>query len=68
MDYFSRRTTSFVLWVVTDMSPCGGRPTWHSQDMQRPLYMRPRDAVAYGLIDEVIQPNAAKVRTSWPTF
>lgn len=28
--------------------------------MQRPLYMRPRDALEYGIIDEVIQPNAEK--------
>ncbi|KAG1656532.1 hypothetical protein FOA52_005558 [Chlamydomonas sp. UWO 241] len=29
-------------------------------DMQRPLYMRPQDAIEYGIIDEIIQPNAAK--------
>ncbi|EFJ48165.1 hypothetical protein VOLCADRAFT_74777 [Volvox carteri f. nagariensis] len=29
-------------------------------DMQRPLYMRPRDALDYGIIDEIIQPNAEK--------
>ncbi|KAF6260078.1 inactive subunit of chloroplast ClpP complex [Scenedesmus sp. NREL 46B-D3] len=29
-------------------------------DMQRPLYMRPQDALEYGLIDEVIMPDAAK--------
>lgn len=29
-------------------------------DMQRPLYMRPQDALEYGLIDEVIAPNAGK--------
>lgn len=29
-------------------------------DMQRPLYMRPADALEYGIIDEVIQPDAAK--------
>eukprot|EP00877_Chromochloris_zofingiensis_P007811 jgi/Chrzof1/3283/Cz12g19140.t1 len=29
-------------------------------DMQRPLYMRPQDALEYGLIDEIIQPDAAK--------
>lgn len=28
--------------------------------MQRPLYMRPQDALEYGIIDEVIQPNAMK--------
>lgn len=30
------------------------------QDMQRPLYMRPQDALEYGIIDEIIQPNAVK--------
>ncbi|GFR51883.1 hypothetical protein Agub_g14362 [Astrephomene gubernaculifera] len=29
-------------------------------DMQRPLYMRPRDALEYGIIDEIIEPNADK--------
>lgn len=28
-----------------------------AQDMQRPLYMRPQDALHYNIIDEVIQPN-----------
>ena len=32
----------------------------HPQDMQRPLYMRPQDALEYGIIDEIIQPNADK--------
>jgi len=27
------------------------------QDMQRPLYMRPQDALQYNIIDEIIQPN-----------
>lgn len=31
-------------------------------DMQRPLYMRPVDALEYGLIDEVIKPDQAKQR------
>lgn len=31
-------------------------------DMQRPLYMRPQDALDYGIIDEIIKPNAAKQR------
>ncbi|GLC52457.1 hypothetical protein PLESTB_000631200 [Pleodorina starrii] len=31
------------------------------EDMQRPLYMRPRDALEYGIIDEIIQPNEDKV-------
>ncbi|GIL60686.1 hypothetical protein Vafri_15214 [Volvox africanus] len=30
-------------------------------DMQRPMYMRPRDALEYGIIDEIIEPNAEKV-------
>lgn len=30
------------------------------QDMQRPLYMRPADALEYGIIDEIIQPNEVK--------
>ncbi len=30
--------------------------------MQRPLYIRPQDAIDYGIIDEVIKPNAAKQR------
>jgi ATP-dependent Clp endopeptidase proteolytic subunit ClpP len=29
-------------------------------DMQRPLYMRPQDALEYGVIDEIIQPDAIK--------
>lgn len=33
-----------------------------SQDMQRPLYMRPMDALEYGLIDEIIAPNEDKER------
>lgn len=28
-----------------------------AQDMQRPLYMRPQDALQYNIIDEIIQPN-----------
>jgi hypothetical protein len=31
-----------------------------SQDMQRPLYMRPAEAIEYGLIDEIIAPNRDK--------
>ena len=30
-------------------------------DMSRPLYMRPQDALQYGIIDEIIQPNENKV-------
>jgi len=30
------------------------------QDMQRPLYMRPQDALEYGIIDEIIKPDEAK--------
>lgn len=33
--------------------------------MQRPLYMRPRDALEYGIIDEIIQPNAEKQVRPW---
>jgi hypothetical protein len=33
---------------------------WRPQDMQRPLYMRPRDALEYGVIDEIIEPDADK--------
>eukprot|EP00798_Chlamydomonas_sp_ICE-L_P031489 gene31489-6675_t len=29
-------------------------------DMQRPLYMRPHDALQYGIIDEIIEPDAEK--------
>jgi len=29
-------------------------------DMQRPLYMRPQDALEYGVIDEIIAPDADK--------
>jgi hypothetical protein len=32
------------------------------QDMQRPLYMRPPDALAYNIIDEIIEPDQDKVR------
>jgi len=32
-------------------------PYMRPQDMQRPLYMRPQDALQYNIIDEVIQPN-----------
>lgn len=28
--------------------------------MQRPLYMRPQDALAYNIIDEIIQPDEQK--------
>jgi hypothetical protein len=28
--------------------------------MQRPLYMRPQEAIEYGLIDEIIAPNREK--------
>lgn len=31
------------------------------QDMQRPLYMRPQDALQYNIIDEIIQPDQDKV-------
>lgn len=31
------------------------------QDMQRPLYMRPQDALAYNIIDEIIEPDGDKV-------
>jgi hypothetical protein len=31
-------------------------------DMQRPLYMRPEDALEYGVIDEIIKPNRQKAR------
>ena len=31
-----------------------------AQDMQRPLYMRPQDAIEYGLIDEIIEPDRDK--------
>jgi len=37
-------------------------------DMQRPLYMRPEDALEYGVIDEIIRPNrkkAAKAAAWW---
>jgi hypothetical protein len=33
-------------------------------DMQRPLYMRPADALEYGVIDEIIQPNRRKARNA----
>lgn len=33
-------------------------------DMQRPLYMRPSDALEYGVIDEIIQPNRRKARAA----
>ena len=35
------------------------------QDMQRPLYMRPQDAIEYGVIDEIIQPDARKTAKVW---
>ena len=33
--------------------------TWQRlQDMQRPLYMTPRDAMEYGIIDKVLKPGS----------
>jgi ATP-dependent protease ClpP protease subunit len=29
--------------------------------MQRPMYMRPQDALQYNIIDEIIQPDQDKV-------
>jgi hypothetical protein len=29
----------------------------HGQDMERPLYMQPRDALAYGVIDGIVRPQ-----------
>lgn len=37
-----------------------GCPSPCAQDMQRPLYMRPRDALEYGIIDEIIEPDQDK--------
>ncbi len=29
----------------------------YGQDMERPLYMQPRDALAYGVIDGIVRPQ-----------
>lgn len=31
--------------------------TGAAQDMQRPLYMQPKDALEYGIIDGVVRPQ-----------
>jgi hypothetical protein len=43
------------------------------QDMQRPLYMRPLDAIEYGVIDRLVPPQKAsmmidKVRYAYIQF
>jgi hypothetical protein len=34
---------------------------WLLQDMQRPLYMRPLDAIEYGVIDRLVPPQKASM-------
>ena len=55
-----RRASALVLtaqlgpmWAANDLDMC-----CKMQDMQRPLYMTPRDAMEYGIIDKVLKPGS----------
>ncbi len=35
----------------------------HVQDMQRPLYMQPKDAIEYGIVDGIVQKEQTMIDT-----
>lgn len=49
--------TAWRRWCLTAPAVPLARPLLRVQDMQRPLYMQPADALAYGVIDGVVTPE-----------